>query len=139
MRKLAIVASVVLAAGLTLAVAAALANRGNGNHGNNLGAKLNGYQETPAESTPGHGTLRLRIVGGDTIHYVLHYEGFEPAEGATTAAHIHFGQFGVGGGVMCLPLRRRRHAPVHGWSGHVRRRHRCRRHRRAQRAGHPSR
>ena len=34
MRKLAIVASVVLAAGLTLAAAAALANRGNGNHGN---------------------------------------------------------------------------------------------------------
>ena len=102
MRKLALVASVVLAAGLTLAVAAALANRGNGNHGNNLGAKLNGYQETPAESTPGHGTLRLRIVGGDTIHYVLHYEGFEPAEGSTTAAHIHFGQFGVGGGVIAF-------------------------------------
>ena len=102
MRKLAIVASVVAAAGLTLVAAAALADRGNGNHGNSLGARLNGYQETPAESTPGRGTLRLRIVGGDTIHYTLHYEGFEAAEGSTTAAHIHFGQFGVGGGVVAF-------------------------------------
>lgn len=102
MRKLAIVASALAAAGLTLVAAAALADRGNGNHGNSLGARLSGYQETPPESTPGRGTLRLRVVGGDTIHYTLHYEGFEAEEGSTTAAHIHFGQFGVGGGVAAF-------------------------------------
>ena len=102
MRKLAIVASALAAAGLALVAAAALADRGNGNHGNNLGANLSGYQETPSESTPGRGTLRVRVVGGDTIHYTLHYEGFEAAEGSTTAAHIHFGQPGVAGGVAAF-------------------------------------
>ena len=102
MRKLAIVASVLAAAGLTLVAAGALADRGNGNHGNSLGARLSGYQETPSESTPGHGSLRVRVVGGDTIHYTLHYEGFEAAEGSTNASHIHFGQRGVAGGVAAF-------------------------------------
>jgi hypothetical protein len=101
MRKLTILASALAAAGLALVAAAALADRG-GNHGNNLGANLNGYQETPSESTPGHGSLRVRVVGGDTIHYTLHYAGFEAAEGSTTAAHIHFGQPGVAGGVAAF-------------------------------------
>jgi hypothetical protein len=102
MRKLAIVASLLAAVGLTLVAAAALADRGGNGHGNNLGANLTGYQETPSESTPGHGTLRVRVVGGDTIHYVLHYEGFEASEGSTLASHIHFGQRGVAGGVAAF-------------------------------------
>jgi CHRD domain len=102
MRKLAVIASVVAAAGLALVAAAALADHGNGNHGNNFGAILSGYQETPSESTPGHGTLRVRVVGGDTIHYTLHYDGFEAAEGSTLFAHIHFGQPGVAGGVAAF-------------------------------------
>jgi hypothetical protein len=102
MRKLAMVVSLLAAAGLVLVAAAALADRGGNGHGNNLGASLTGYQETPSESTPGHGSLRVRVVGGDTIHYTLHYEGFEAAEGATLASHIHFGQRGVAGGVAAF-------------------------------------
>jgi hypothetical protein len=101
MRKLAVLISLLAAAGLTLIAAAALADRGNGG-GNKFSAKLIGYQETPAESTPGTGSLRLRIVGGNTIHYTLHYEGFEATEGNTTQAHIHFGQRGVAGGVAAF-------------------------------------
>jgi hypothetical protein len=102
MRKLAVVLSVMAAAGLTVVAAAALADRGNG-HGNRFSARLTGFEETPSESTPGRGSLKLRIVGGDTIHYELRYEGFEqPAEGATTQAHIHFGQRGVAGGVSAF-------------------------------------
>jgi hypothetical protein len=101
MRKLAVVISLLVAVGLTVVAAAALADRGNG-HGNRFSAKLTGFEETPSESTPGHGSLKLRIVGGDTIRYTLRYEDFEAAEGATTQAHIHFGQRGVAGGVSAF-------------------------------------
>jgi hypothetical protein len=101
MRKLALVSSLLAAAGLLLVAAVALADRG-GNRGNDFGARLSGYQETPSESTPGHGSLRVRVVGGNTIHYMLHYEGFEAAEGSTLFAHIHFGQRSVAGGVAAF-------------------------------------
>jgi hypothetical protein len=103
MRKLAVVISLLVAVGLTVVAAAALADRGKGNgHGNRFSAKLTGFEETPSESTPGHGSLRLRIMGGNTIHYELRYEDFEAAEGSTTQAHIHFGQRGVAGGVAAF-------------------------------------
>jgi CHRD domain len=89
-----VVASVALAA-------TAFADRGKGNGGNNFKASLTGFQETPSESTPGHGDFRARISGSE-IRYRLHYEGFEAADGAVTAAHIHFGQRGVAGGVSAF-------------------------------------
>jgi hypothetical protein len=93
----------VAAVGLTVVAAAALADRGKGgNHGNRFSAKLTGFEETPSESTPGHGWFKARIVGGDTIHFQLHYEDFEAPEGSTTQAHIHFGQRGVAGGVSAF-------------------------------------
>jgi hypothetical protein len=102
MRKLAVVISLLAATGLTIVAAAALADRGGNGNGGNFGARLTGFQETPSESTPGRGTFRARVVNGDTIHYTLHYEGFEAAEGSTTGAHIHFGQPGVAGGVSAF-------------------------------------
>jgi hypothetical protein len=103
MRKLAVVISLLAAVGLTVVAAAALANRGNGgNHGNRFSAKLIGFEETPSESTPGHGSFRARIMNGNTIHYTLHYEDFEAGEGATLFSHIHFGQRGVAGGVSAF-------------------------------------
>ena len=106
MRKLAVVVSLLAAVGLMALVAAAFADRGHGHHGGNGGmtfsARLIGFQETPSQSTPGRGTFRARIVNGDTIHYKLHYQGFESAEGNTLFAHIHFGQAGVAGGVAAF-------------------------------------
>jgi hypothetical protein len=105
MRKLAVLISLLAATGLTLVAAAALADRGNGggDHGNRFAANLTGFEEIPSESTPGRGTFRARIVSGNTIHYTLHYEGFEqPAEGSTLFSHIHFGQRGVTGGVSAF-------------------------------------
>jgi hypothetical protein len=99
MKKLIFVGLVVLA---SVALAAtAFADRGKGKGGNNFKASLTGFEETPSESTPGHGSLRLRISGNE-ISYRLHYEDFEAAEGAATAAHIHFGQRGVAGGVSAF-------------------------------------
>jgi CHRD domain len=103
MRKLAIAVSLLVAVGLTALVAAALADRGHGgNGGSRFSARLTGYEETPSESTPGRGTFKAKIVNGNTIHYKLHYEGFEAAEGNTLFAHIHFGQPGVAGGVSAF-------------------------------------
>lgn len=101
MRKLVVLISIVAAAGMAMVAATALADRG-GDGGNRFDARLTGFEEIPSESTPGRGTFRARIVHGDTIHYTLHYEGFEAAEGATTASHIHFGQRGVAGGVSAF-------------------------------------
>lgn len=97
MRRL-VFASVLVVAAVALATTA-FAHRGNG--GNNFRAGLTGFEETPSESTPGHGNFRARIVGS-TIEYRLHYEDFEAAEGNTTGAHIHLGQRGVAGGVSAF-------------------------------------
>jgi CHRD domain len=101
MRKLAVFVSLLAAVGLTIVAAAALADRGNGGH-NRFSAKLTGFEETPSESTPGNGSFRARIVGGDEIHYRLRYDDFEAGEGATLFAHIHFAQRGVAGGVSAF-------------------------------------
>jgi CHRD domain len=103
MRKLAVVISLLAAVGLTVVAAAALADRGRGDHGNRFSAKLTGFQETPSESTPGHGSFRANLTnGGTVIHYRLQYEDFEAGEGNTLFAHIHFGQVGVAGGVSAF-------------------------------------
>lgn len=108
MRKLAVLISVVAATGLTLVAAAALAGRGNGDHGgNNFRANLNGYNEvvggpgasTGSVSTTGTGRLALRIFD-DHVHYVLDYSNL--SGGATCCSHIHFAQQGVSGGVSAF-------------------------------------
>jgi hypothetical protein len=100
MRKLVLALTVVAAGALVIAGAVALAHD---NNGRTFKASLIGFEETPSESTPGHGNIKLRVTGGGTgIHYRLHYEDFEAAEGSTLFAHIHFGQRGVAGGVSAF-------------------------------------
>ncbi|MEK6274829.1 MAG: CHRD domain-containing protein [Actinomycetota bacterium] len=107
MRKLAALISIVAAVGLTIVAAAALAGRGNGNHGNNFRANLNGYNEvvggpgasTGSVSTTGHGRMTLRIFD-DHIHYTLDYADL--SGGATCCSHIHFAQQHVSGGVSAF-------------------------------------
>ena len=53
MRKLVFVGLVVLAS--VVLAATAFANKGKGG-GNNFRTGLTGFQETPSESTPGHGS-----------------------------------------------------------------------------------
>jgi hypothetical protein len=100
MRKLVVALTVAVVGALAIAGAMAFAH---GNNGRTFSAKLTGYEETPSESTPGNGNIRLRVTnGGTVIHYRLHYEDFEAAEGSTLFAHIHFGQPGVAGGVSAF-------------------------------------
>lgn len=67
--------------------------------------RLTGYQEAaPAPiSTTGTGTFEATLnSAGDAISYRLTYSNLDTftAGGVVTAAHIHFGQRGVSGGVI---------------------------------------
>ncbi len=64
-------------------------------------ARLSGFQEVPAISTQGTGTLRLRVnEAGTAITFELSFANLEG--GAVGAAHIHFAQPGVIGAPIAL-------------------------------------
>jgi hypothetical protein len=64
----------------------------------NFKAALSGFEEVPANFTTGIGTFSARLDNGDTtLTYELEYSGLEGT--STAAAHVHFGQKGVNGGV----------------------------------------
>lgn len=68
-----------------------------------LRGRLTGFQETPAVSTTGSGEFRaFASEDGTTFTFELTYqdlEGHLVEGGVVTAAHIHFGQRNVAGGV----------------------------------------
>ena len=62
-------------------------------------ADLSGFEEVPAVSSTGTGTLRLKVNDeSQLVEYDLSYENLEGT--TTTASHIHLGQKSVNGGVM---------------------------------------
>jgi CHRD domain-containing protein len=66
-------------------------------------ARLTGYEEVPALSSPARGTFTA-TTDGDSLTYALTYSGFPTA---VTQSHIHFGQKGVAAGVsifLCTNL-----------------------------------
>jgi CHRD domain len=79
-------------ASMFYAASAVLADGGR----NEFKARLLGFNEVPAVSSTGRGRFSA-TVRGDTIDWSLSYENLEGA--TTTAAHVHFGQKDVNGGV----------------------------------------
>jgi hypothetical protein len=66
--------------------------------GADFSARLLGIHETPSINTDGTASLRLRLNrSANTIDFTLTYQNLS---GAPSAAHIHFGQERVAGGVM---------------------------------------
>lgn len=66
-------------------------------HAETVHAKLEGFQEVPAVSSPGRGDFRAKIErDGSMIAYELNYEGLQ---GRPFMSHIHVGQHGVNGGI----------------------------------------
>ena len=64
-------------------------------------AYLSGFEEVPPVFTAAEGFFRAKIVksgGTQTVNYRLEYRNIANA----TAAHLHFGQFGVNGGVIAF-------------------------------------
>ncbi|MBI5069753.1 MAG: CHRD domain-containing protein [Deltaproteobacteria bacterium] len=66
-------------------------------------ARLAGFQEVPAISTPGGGDFSADLsADGLTLTWTLTYAGLKGNSGeggAVTGAHVHLGQRGVAGGV----------------------------------------
>ena len=83
-----------------VALLAAPALAGGAGDDGRFRARLAGFQEVPPISSPARGTFRAELVeGGDALWFALRYEGLEaPA----TAAHLHFGQRRVVGGVVAF-------------------------------------
>ena len=92
-------------------------------------ARLSGFQEVPAISTQGSGSLRLKVNdAGTSIAFELSYANLEG--GAASAAHIHFAQPGVNGAPIAWLCGGGREAGVSGGAGEGHRDHRRGRHRR---------
>ena len=60
-------------------------------------ANLDGFQEVPSVLTNGSGKFRSRLMRDGSIEFSLKVKNLE---GTFAAAHIHFGQMSVNGGVM---------------------------------------
>ena len=98
------IALTILAAALAVALVATAAVARNGDRGGHK-AFLNGYNEvvggpgasTGSVSSTGIGRLTLRVEG-EAIRYRLRYSMMEG--GTVFAAHIHFAQRHVGGGII---------------------------------------
>jgi hypothetical protein len=98
-KKILLGASLALVAtALVVTVAPAREGKRSGN-GGGFHAFLTGYEEVPSISTTGVGKFKARL-NGDTIEYTLKYRDLEG--GAVSAAHIHFAQRGVNGGVSAF-------------------------------------
>jgi CHRD domain-containing protein len=91
-RLIAVIAAATLVLGV---VGVTLAN---GNSRRSFEARLNGYQEVPSINTAGVGKLKASVNSDGTVFtYTLTYTGLS---GPAGAAHIHFAQPGVNGGVV---------------------------------------
>jgi hypothetical protein len=94
MKKLLLAGSLVLlVVGLVVTVAPANHKRSSG-----LRAFLSGFSEVPATSTTGHGKFKAKLENG-SIAFKLSYRDLE---GTAQAAHVHFAQRDVNGGVAAF-------------------------------------
>ena len=102
-KQIALVVVLVLGGALALAAFASYgaADSGKGKDkgkGTVKSIRMSSYQEVPSVSTNGTGRFEAKIKGS-TIQYKLTYSGLS---GTAAAAHIHFGQVGVNGGIAAF-------------------------------------
>jgi hypothetical protein len=89
--------AVITATTLLLGVAGVAMANGD-SHRNAFKARLTGYQEVPAINSTGAASLKASVNSTGTVFtYTLTYTGLS---GPAGAAHIHFAQAGVNGGVV---------------------------------------
>jgi hypothetical protein len=96
MRKLVVLTALALLPLFAVVGSSAVASH-RGDRGG-LTARLSGFQEVPAVSTTGSGRFRA-TVDNDSIDFRLTYGNLTSA---VSAAHIHFGQKSVDGGVIAF-------------------------------------
>jgi hypothetical protein len=88
--RLAVAAAIVGVAGFTAAATA-------GDQKRHFSTDLTGYEEVPAVSTNGAGTVDVEVArDGESFNFVLRYRDLGSP---VTQSHIHFGQKSVNGGI----------------------------------------
>lgn len=97
MRRITVLALLVLGITVTLLAPGALADTG----ARSFTARLNGFEETPSISTTGRGSFAATLTSSTTLSYRLSYTT-EMTSGGALAAHIHLGQRSVAGGVSAF-------------------------------------
>jgi CHRD domain-containing protein len=97
MRRITVLALLVLGITVTLLAPGALADTG----ARSFTARLNGFEETPSISTTGRGSFRATLVNATTLTYTLTYTT-EATSAPVIQAHIHLGQRSFPGGVSAF-------------------------------------
>lgn len=91
---------VALAVPIVVLLAFSASALANGDEDHSFRARLKGYEETPAINSAGTGQFSATVNStGTSITYRLSYSGLGSA---ASAAHIHFGQRAVAGGVVAF-------------------------------------
>jgi hypothetical protein len=98
MRKRIALASVLVFGGALAFATFASYGAADGGKGKVKSNRMSSYQEVPSVSTSGRGRFEAKVKGS-TIEYKLTYSGLSSA---ASAAHIHFGQIGVNGGIAAF-------------------------------------
>jgi CHRD domain len=97
-RRTGLILAVALAGALALTALASYGTAALGKKGELKAKRMSGYLEVPSISTTGRGTIEARVKNS-TIEYKLTYSGLSVNP---FAAHIHFAQPGVNGGIAAF-------------------------------------
>jgi len=101
MKTLRMVMAALIALSMSTVGLIAASAQGNGddrNRGNQISARLIGYEEVPSVSTPARGSFRATIARDkESIEYTLSFDGIAST---VNQAHIHFAQTSVNGVIV---------------------------------------
>lgn len=98
-KRTGLILALVLAGALALTALASYGTAALGQKGQLKARKMSGYLEVPSVSTTGRGTIEAKINNSSSIEFKLTYSGLS---GNPSAAHIHFAQPSVNGGVVAF-------------------------------------
>jgi hypothetical protein len=98
-KRTGLILALALSGALALTALASYGTAALGKNGDLKGKKMSGYLEVPSISTTGRGTIDVKIKNATSIDYKLTYSGLS---GNPTAAHIHFAQPSVSGGIAAF-------------------------------------
>jgi hypothetical protein len=98
-KRTGLILALALSGAFALTALASYGTAALGKNGDLKGKKMSGYLEVPSVSTTGRGTIEAKIKNSSTIEYKLTYSRLTAA---AAAAHIHFAQPSVDGGIVAF-------------------------------------
>jgi CHRD domain len=98
-KRTGLILALALSGALALTALASYGTAALGKNGDLKGKRMSGYLEVPSINSTGRGTIEVRINDNSTIEYRLTYSRLSSA---ASAAHIHFAQPSVNGGIVAF-------------------------------------